>query len=124
MILQRTTISLKRINDKNGVYQRYTVGVIISTYNNPKWLEKVFWGYMNQQLPADEIVVADDGSKDDTRELIEKYKEYLPIKHVWQPDAGFQKSRILNKAIAVSTADNLIFTDQDCIPMPNFIAVH
>lgn len=51
--------------------QRYTVGVIISTYNNPKWLEKVFWGYMNQQLPADEIVVADDGSKDDTRELIE-----------------------------------------------------
>lgn len=104
--------------------QRYTVGVIISTYNNPKWLEKVFWGYMNQQLPADEIVVADDGSKDDTRELIEKYKEYLPIKHVWQPDAGFQKSRILNKAIAVSTADYLIFTDQDCIPMPNFIAVH
>lgn len=104
--------------------QGYTVGVIISTYNNPKWLEKVFWGYMNQQLPADEIVIADDGSKDDTRELIEKYKEYLPIKHVWQPDEGFQKSRILNKAIAASTADYLIFTDQDCIPMPNFIAVH
>ena len=36
----------------------YSIGVIISTYNNPAWLEKVLWGYLFQTHPADEIVIA------------------------------------------------------------------
>ena len=52
----------------------YSIGVIISTYNNPAWLEKVLWGYLFQTHPADEIVIADDGSKEDTRRLIESLK--------------------------------------------------
>lgn len=44
-----------------------TIGVIISTYNNPKWLEKTLWGYEMQTRRADEIVVADDGSGRDRR---------------------------------------------------------
>lgn len=102
----------------------FTLGVIISTYNNPKWLEKVLWGYLNQTVPADEIVIADDGSRDDTRQLIESYKDKLPLKHVWHEDNGFQKSMILNKAIVASTADYLLFTDQDCIPRPDFLETH
>lgn len=102
----------------------FTIGVIISTYNSPKWLEKVLWGYQNQDVAPDEIVIADDGSRDDTRELIERYAKVLPIKHVWHEDRGFQKSQILNKAIVASTADYLIFTDQDCIPRKDFVAVH
>ena len=101
-----------------------TIGIIISTYNNPIWLEKVLWGYMFQSRPADEIVIADDGSGSDTRTLIEKYSSLLPIKHVWHEDHGFQKSRILNKAIIASTAEYLIFTDQDCIPRKDFIVTH
>jgi len=91
----------------------FTVGVVISTYNSPAWLEKVLWGYMYQTRPADEIVIADDGSRDETRLLIESFKGKLPINHVWQPDEGFQKSRILNKALVAATADYLIFTDHD-----------
>lgn len=102
----------------------HSVGVIISTYNNPAWLEKVLWGYLFQTHPADEIVIADDGSKEDTRLLIERFKEKLPIKHVWHEDNGFQKSRILNSAIMASESDYLIFTDQDCIPRKDFIATH
>ncbi len=102
----------------------FTLGVIISTYNNPKWLEKVFWGYLNQTVPADEIIIADDGSRDDTRQLVESYKDRLPLKHVWHEDNGFQKSMILNKAIVASTADYLLFTDQDCIPRPDFLETH
>ena len=41
-----------------------TIGVIISTYNNPAWLEKTLWGYMCQLRAADEIIIADDGSKE------------------------------------------------------------
>lgn len=101
-----------------------TVGVIISTYNNPRWLEKTLWGYTLQSEKPDEIVIADDGSRDDTRQLIESFKDRLPIKHVWHEDRGFQKSEILNKALRTATADYLIFTDQDCIPRKDFIATH
>lgn len=101
-----------------------TIGVIISTYNNPEWLEKTLIGYMNQERRADEIIIADDGSGPDTRSLIEKYKAVLPIKHVWHPDEGFRKTRILNRALTSATSDYLIFTDQDCVPRNDFVAAH
>lgn len=100
------------------------IGVIISTYNNPKWLEKTLWGYLYQTRKADEIVIADDGSKDDTRQLIARFTELLPIKHVWHEDRGFQKTAILNKALSIATADYLVFTDQDCIPREDFLETH
>lgn len=73
-----------------------------------------------------EIVVADDGSTSETRELIEKMRKEIdiPIQHVWQPDEGFQKSRILNKAIVAAKAEYLIFSDGDCIPRKDFIEIH
>ena len=101
-----------------------TIGVIISTYNNPEWLEKTFWGYMAQIRKADEIVIADDGSKDETRILIERYKPFLPLKHVWHEDKGFRKTKILNEALKVAQSEYLIFTDQDCVPRADFIATH
>lgn len=101
-----------------------TVGIIISTYNNPAWLEKTLWGYMAQERPADEIIIADDGSRDDTRQLIERYADCLPLRHVWHEDQGFRKTKILNEALRVATTDYLIFTDQDCVPRRDFIATH
>ena len=101
-----------------------TIGVVISTYNNPAWLEKTLWGYLYQTRMADEIVIADDGSRNDTKELIDSFSDRLPIKHVWHEDNGFQKSRILNSALIASESEYLIFTDQDCIPREDFIATH
>ena len=101
-----------------------TIGVVISTYNNPAWLEKTLWGYLHQTRMADEIVIADDGSRDDTKELIDSFRDRLPLKHVWHEDNGFQKSRILNSALIASESEYLIFTDQDCIPREDFIATH
>ncbi len=102
------------------------VSVIFSTYNSPAWLEKVLWGYECQTHGNFEIVIADDGSGEPTRQLIEKFKREskLKIKHVWQEDDGFQKSRILNKAIEAASGDYLVFSDGDCIPRHDFIAVH
>jgi len=104
--------------------KKITVGVIISTYNNPAWLEKVLWGYCHQSLKPDEIIVADDGSREETRLLIESFSNRLPIKQVWHEDNGFRKTKILNKALSVATADYLIFTDQDCVPREDFVATH
>lgn len=104
--------------------ERFSVGVVISTYNNPKWLEKTLWGYLYQTRKPDEVIIADDGSRDDTRILIDSFRNLLPIRHVWHEDRGFQKSRILNSALLEAKSDYLIFTDQDCIPRHDFIETH
>jgi len=100
--------------------------VIFTTYNHPKWLEKTLWGFSVQSVRDFEIIVADDGSNDETRQVIEKFKAEcdLSVKHIWHEDNGFQKCRILNKAIVASESDYLIFTDGDCIPHPDFVKNH
>ncbi len=101
-----------------------TTAVIISTYNNPAWLEKTLWGYTRQTVPADEIIIADDGSDSETKRVVDSFRHLLPIRHLWHPDHGFRKPVILNMALCAATADYLIFTDQDCIPRRDFIEAH
>lgn len=100
--------------------------VIFSTYNAVDWLEKVIIGFDNQTVNDFEIIIADDGSDEKTKAKIDslKNKIKIPIKHVWQEDAGFQKTKILNKAILASATDYLIFTDGDCIPRKDFVESH
>lgn len=102
------------------------VAVIISTYKAPVWLEKVLWGYHVQDYRDFEIVVADDGSTPATAQMLERMRAEtrLKIKHIWQADQGFRKCRILNKAIVAAKAPYLVFTDGDCIPRRDFLAVH
>ncbi|MBT8236422.1 MAG: glycosyltransferase family 2 protein [Bacteroidia bacterium] len=100
--------------------------IIVSTYNSEAWLQKVLWGFNYQTFKDFELVIADDGSGPKTKELLDKMQEEVsyPIVHVWQEDDGFQKSRILNKAIEVCRADYIIMTDGDCIPREDFVLVH
>ncbi len=100
--------------------------VIFTTYNSPKWLEKVLWGFSVQSVKDFEIIIADDGSREETRELIESMRSEMPVslRHVWQEDDGFQKCRILNKAILAAQGEYLIFTDGDCIPRADFVEQH
>ena len=100
--------------------------VIFTTYNHPKWLEKTLWGFSAQTYRDFEIIVADDGSEQETRDVVEamKSKIEIPIQHLWQRDNGFQKCKILNKAIVASQGEYLIFTDGDCIPHPDFVKNH
>jgi len=102
------------------------VSVIITTYNAVDWLQKVLIGYSVQTECDFEIVIADDGSTFETKELLSQFSTKFknPIVHVWQEDQGFQKTKILNKAILKSNSDYLIFTDGDCIPRKDFIEMH
>lgn len=108
------------------VEQKLKTSVIISTYNSPKWLQKVLWGFLNQTSRDFEILIADDGSKPETEKLIREISKASPvaITSVWQPDEGFQKSRILNKAIAVAKGERILVTDGDCVPRADFVEVH
>lgn len=112
------------MNNKNN--SQKTIGVIISTYNNPSGLEMALWGYFFQTHKDFEIIIADDGSTIETSKLIQEIQGQtsLRIKHVWQEDHGFQKCSILNKAIIAADSEYLVFTDQDCIPRQDFIETH
>ena len=103
-----------------------TASVIFSTYNSEDWLEKTIIGFSAQTFKDFEMIIADDGSKEATKTLIDRLRNEIdiPIIHVWQEDNGFQKSQILNKSILASTSDYLIFTDGDCIPREDFVDVH
>jgi glycosyltransferase involved in cell wall biosynthesis len=102
------------------------VSVIVTTYNLPRWLEKVIWGYAVQTHRWFELVIADDGSTEATTRTIAELRERtgLAIRHVWHEDRGFRKCEILNKAIITTSYDYLVFTDGDCIPRRDFLAQH
>ncbi|MCH1497303.1 MAG: glycosyltransferase family 2 protein [Rubripirellula sp.] len=108
------------------VSQPKSISIILSTYNAPEWLEKSLWGYSVQSVKPKEIIVADDGSDERTEKVIDRVRARtgLKIKHVWHQDNGFQKCVILNRAIAESSSDYLIFSDGDCIPRRDFVQQH
>jgi GT2 family glycosyltransferase len=100
--------------------------VIVSTYEAPAYLERVLIGLACQSAPGFEVVVADDGSGPDTRRLLERMRASFAggLRHVWHEDRGFQKSEILNRAIGAAAHPYLVFTDGDCVPRADFVAVH
>ncbi|MBS4040448.1 MAG: glycosyltransferase family 2 protein [Flavobacteriales bacterium] len=102
------------------------ISVIVTTYNSERWLRNVLVGFREQTETNFELVIADDGSTEATKQLIDACRSWFahPIKHVWHPDEGFQKSKILNRAILHASSDYLLFTDGDCIPRNDFIQVH
>lgn len=103
-----------------------TTSVIISTYNSPSWLEKTLWGFFHQSRADFELLIADDGSRPETLERLRALarRSPVPLAHVWQVDDGFQKCRILNKALAVARGERILLTDGDCIPRRDFVDVH
>lgn len=105
---------------------RRAIGVIISTYNSPGYLRRVLAGYAGQRRLPDELIVADDGSTDETAAVVREFSATasFPVRHVWHEDTGFRLAEIRNKAIAAASAEYLVFTDGDCIPHPAFLADH
>ena len=103
-----------------------TTSLIISTYNREDALEMVLLSVLNQSELPDEVIIADDGSQNDTRELIERYQAKFATKlvHCWHEDLGFRAGQIRNKAIAMATQDYVISVDGDMVLHEDFIKMH
>lgn len=102
------------------------ISLLISTYNNPKALKAALEGVGHQTRLPDEVLIADDGSDDQTWNLIKDFQKTLsmPIRHLWQPNEGFRASMIRNKAIAEASGDYIVQIDGDILMHPKFIADH
>lgn len=103
-----------------------TTSLIITTYNWKEALELVLLSVLRQTLLPDEIIIADDGSREDTKILIEKYKIIfsIPLIHSWQKDEGFRAASSRNKAISKAQGNYIILVDGDMILDKNFIKDH
>ena len=110
----------------NGHMNSRRISLIVSTYNWPEALEKVFRGLQDQTELPGEIIVADDGSSEPTVRVVEAWKSRLPVPlhHVWHEDLGFRKTIILNAAAAIARGDYIVFLDGDCVPDRRFIEDH
>lgn len=100
--------------------------LIVATYENPRALALCLASVARQRVLPDGIAVADDGSGAATKAVVEAFAaaSAVPVRHVWQEDVGFRKAAILNRAIATSEAELLIFIDGDMMIHPGFVARH
>jgi glycosyltransferase involved in cell wall biosynthesis len=100
--------------------------LLVATYDWPQALNKCLKSIKKQSVLPNEVIIADDGSKDETRLLIDEIKKTFPVKiiHIWQPDEGFQLAKIRNKAFAVANYPYIIQIDGDLILHTHFVKDH
>ena len=100
------------------------ISILLATYNWPQALKLCLESLATQTDRDFEIIIADDGSTGNTKEVIDAFKAQssIPLTHLWQEDRGFRKTKILNQAIEHAKGNYLVFLDGDCIVQPDFVA--
>lgn len=92
--------------------ETYKVSVIVAAYNIEKYIARCLDSILNQTYKNLEIIVVNDGSSDNTGEIIDKYSEKdIRIKVIHKENSGVSSSR--NKGIDMSTGDYIGFVDGD-----------
>jgi len=100
--------------------------VILNTFNRAHFLPRVLAAWTRVRGPNFSMLIADDGSEDGTRELIEKIGPDLPfpLLHVSHENRGHRRAEILNKAVHLAQDEALLFTDADSLPAENLLRVY
>ncbi len=102
------------------------ISLVITTYNWPQALGFVLRSVESQTDKNFEVIIADDGSRQETIDLVEEYtkKSSIKISHYWHNNDGFRVAAARNGAVELAEGEYIIFTDGDCCLMPSFISSH
>jgi len=96
------------------------LSIVICTRNRASQLSQSLQSFTTVQYPAHwELVIVDNGSKDETQDVIRNYRESLPLRSVIEPQAGASRAR--NRGWKMSQGDIVAFTDDDCYPADDFL---
>jgi glycosyltransferase involved in cell wall biosynthesis len=108
------------------VTPRPTSSLVIATYNWPEALTAVLASVRAQHVLPTEVVIADDGSGEPTRRVVEEAERDFPcpLVHVWHPDDGFKLAQIRNKAVARARGAYILQIDGDMVLHPGFVEDH
>ncbi|MCX5657714.1 MAG: glycosyltransferase [Candidatus Omnitrophica bacterium] len=93
------------------------VSIVIPGYNCAKTIQDTLRACISQNYPKDllEVIFVDDGSSDDTKEIVKKF----PVKYFWQNQEGPARAR--NRGWKEAGGGIILFTDSDCIPDKNWV---
>jgi len=112
-------VVLRLVIRDEGAVLNYTpsTSLIISTYNWPQALEQSLKSIKNQWVLPNEVIIADDGSTDETKQLIDKLRKGfpVPIHHCWIEDKGFRLAKARNEALKIAKHDYILQIDGDII---------
>ncbi len=102
--------------------QTRTATILIATRNGAGTLPRVFESYRHLDTTGLQwkAVVIDNGSTDSTAEVVERHARDLPLVLLKEPRGG--KNAALNRAVGEAQGDLLVFTDDDVIPDPGWLA--
>ncbi len=95
-----------------------TISVIIPTFNRAALLTQTLNSVLAQTRPPDEIIVVDDGSTDDTADVVASYGPR--VRYQYQTNAYQAAAR--NKGQSLATGDYLAFLDSDDLWLPDALA--
>jgi glycosyltransferase involved in cell wall biosynthesis len=99
---------------------RMKISVVIPVYNGAKYLPKAIASVARQTLPADEIIIIDDGSTDNSAMLIAELAKEYPLNFFQKGNGGQSSAR--NYGVRVSKGELIAFLDQDDVWYPNHLA--
>ncbi|MFE9251049.1 glycosyltransferase [Streptomyces sp. NPDC007088] len=102
------------------------IAVVIPTYNRSRLLRRTLSHLARQTLPPErfEVVVADDGSTDDTKAVVEEFGDVLRIGYHFQEDRGFRAGAARNAGARMCRAPLLVFLDTGAMAAPGFLEQH
>jgi len=95
-----------------------TLTVVIPAYNYANYIGECIQSVLDQTVKADEIIVVDDESTDNTKEIVAKY----PVKYIWQKNKGLSGAR--NTGIKEATSEYIMCLDADDMLRPDAIREH
>ncbi|MBC8953945.1 glycosyltransferase [Xenorhabdus sp. PB62.4] len=103
---------------------KYNASVLIITRNKPERLDITLKSLSNQYVNyfSFEVIIIDDGSDIDLKNIIEKYYYYLNIEYIKIKHQGISVAR--NIGINAASGEIIIFTDDDVILNPTFVSAH
>ena len=94
------------------------VSVVIPSYNSAQFLPEAIESVLEQSYPHFEVIVVDDGSTDDTKEVCDRYPK---VKYFYQKNQGHATAR--NTGLRISTGEYIIFLDSDDCLLPEAIEI-
>lgn len=121
-------------NDYGFIQERFhrqptpdmAMSVVIPLYNRREMLAKTLSCLVHQTYPADlfEVVIADDGSRDNPLEVVESFSDRLDISYVRQEDRGYRLSEVRNLGIRAARQENIVLLDCDMAPVPQLVEIY
>lgn len=90
-----------------------SISVIIPSYNSARWVAEAVESVLAQTLKPAQVIVVDDGSKDDTARVLKPYVDRGAIEYVFQENCGVAAAR--NTGIRRATGELIAFLDSDDI---------